>query len=61
MARLTKALIGVVDGEVYPREFAAGEECPPELEAAAGELGALESADAAAESEKTKPAKADTK
>ena len=42
MAKLTKAIFGVVAGEVYPREINAGEECPPELEAAAVEAGALE-------------------
>lgn len=41
MAKLTKPITGVVDGEVYPREIAAGDDCPPELEAAAAELGAL--------------------
>lgn len=30
---------GVVNGEVYPREFAKGEECPEELEKAAEALG----------------------
>lgn len=30
---------GVVNGEVYPREFAKGEECPEELEQAAEALG----------------------
>lgn len=43
MARLIKAITGVVDGEVYPREIEAGTDCPPELEAAAAEFGALES------------------
>lgn len=28
-------------GEIYPRVFKAGEECPPELEASARELGLL--------------------
>lgn len=40
--KLTKDIIGVADGEIYPRTFAAGEECPPELEAAALDAGALE-------------------
>lgn len=42
MAKLTKDIFGVVDGEVYPKIIPAGEECPPELEAAAREIGALE-------------------
>lgn len=48
MAKLTKAIQGVANGEVYPREFAAGEECPPELEEAARALGALGKKGAAA-------------
>lgn len=40
--KLTKALLGVVDGEVYPRAFAPGDDCPPELEDAARVAGALE-------------------
>lgn len=57
MARLTKPLFGVPDGEVYPREFAAGADCPPELEAAASEIGALDAAGRgrAAESKAMKP------
>lgn len=42
MAKLTKTFRGVPDGEIYPVEYRAGEECPPELERAATELGALE-------------------
>lgn len=42
--KLTKDIIGCADGDVYPRTFAAGEECPPELEEAARELGALKPA-----------------
>lgn len=40
--KLKKAFVGVKDSEIYPTEFAAGDECPPELEAAALELGALD-------------------
>lgn len=40
--KLKKAITGVPDGEVYPREIPAGEECPPSLEAYAAEIGALE-------------------
>lgn len=42
MAKLTKAIFGVRAGEIYPVEIEAGTECPPELEAAAREQGALE-------------------
>ena len=42
MAKLAKPLFGAPNGEIYPRWIEAGEECPPELEAAAREIGALE-------------------
>ena len=41
MAILTKPIFGAVHPEVYAREYPAGTECPPELEDAARELGAL--------------------
>jgi hypothetical protein len=41
MAKLTADLLGAPDGEVYPRVFKAGEECPPELMEAAISLGAV--------------------
>lgn len=40
--KFTKPFAGVPDGKIYPVEYQAGDECPPELEAAAHELGALE-------------------
>lgn len=40
--KATKTFKGVKDGEIYPTEFAPGDEIPPELEAAAIELGAAE-------------------
>ena len=52
MAKLKKELFGAPDGEVYPRVFEVGEECPPELEAAAQHADALESAEEAAAREK---------
>lgn len=42
MAKLIKAFRGVPKGAIYPVEFAAGQDCPPELEAGARDLGALE-------------------
>jgi hypothetical protein len=42
MAILKKPIMGVVHPEVLPREYLVGVECPPELEEAARELGALE-------------------
>jgi hypothetical protein len=40
--KLTKAIFGVAAGDVYPRTYAPGDECPAELEDAAREAGALE-------------------
>lgn len=42
MPKLTGELYGAPEGEVYPRTFAAGEECPPSLEDAARSLGLLD-------------------
>ena len=39
MPKLTKSIFGVPDGEIYPREIPAGEECPPGLEGYAAEIG----------------------
>lgn len=39
--KFTKPFYGVRAGEIYPVHFAPGDECPPELEAAALSLGAL--------------------
>lgn len=41
MAKFRKAFAGVPAGEIYPVEYAKGEECPPELLDAAIELGAV--------------------
>lgn len=40
--KLTKPFQGVPDGEIYPVQYQAGDECPPELEAAAVALGAAD-------------------
>lgn len=42
MPKFIKPFRGVPDGEIYPKQFEAGDECPSELEAGARELGALE-------------------
>ncbi len=42
MAKLTKPIFGVPDGEIHPREVAKGEDCPPQLLAYARSLGAVE-------------------
>lgn len=48
MTKLVKDLFGVVAGEVYPKLIKAGSDCPPELEAAARDAGALAEAAAPA-------------
>ena len=40
--KLAKPFLGVPDGGIYPVQYQAGDECPPELEAAAVALGAAE-------------------
>ena len=42
MAQFKADFFGAANGEIYPRVYPAGEECPPELEAAAIEAGALD-------------------
>jgi len=42
MAKFKKAFRGVPDGEIYPKDYVRGDECPPELEEGARELGALD-------------------
>lgn len=34
--------LGVPNGEIYPVEYKAGDQCPPELQEAAESVGALE-------------------
>ncbi len=41
MSKLMKPFRGVRDGEIYPTDFAVGDECPPELEPGARAMGAL--------------------
>jgi hypothetical protein len=42
--KVTQEFQGVRDGDVYPTTIAVGEDCPPELEAAAIAIGAVETA-----------------
>ncbi|WP_213761971.1 hypothetical protein [Caballeronia sp. dw_19] len=42
MPKFIKPFKGVPEGEIYPAQFNVGDECPPELEAGATELRALE-------------------
>ena len=52
--KLTKDITGCSGSEIIPRVYAAGEECPDDLVAAALELGALDkkaAAKAAADAE----------
>lgn len=44
MAKLTKAFRGVKSGDIYPTDFAQGDDCPRELEAGAKASGALNGA-----------------
>ncbi|WP_409266820.1 hypothetical protein [Massilia sp. BHUDP2] len=44
--KFAKPFQGVPDGEIYPVQYQAGDECPAELEAAAAALGAFEVEDA---------------
>ncbi len=41
MEKLTKPIFGVPDGEIYPREIPAGDDCPENLRDYAESLGAL--------------------
>ena len=50
-----KPFKGVKDGEIYPTEFKPGDDIPPELEAAAIELGAVEQQKAVAGAGKATP------
>lgn len=40
--QFTKPFQGVPAGEIYPVQYEPGDECPPELESAAAELGAFD-------------------
>lgn len=40
--KFSKPFYGVKDGEIYPTQFQAGDECPEELLDAAKEVGAVE-------------------
>lgn len=40
--KFIKPFAGVKAGDIYPTEFAIGDECPAELEAAAIEVGAAD-------------------
>lgn len=52
--KLTKPFRGVPDGEIYPIQYDAGDECPPELLDAAKSLGAVEEAKEPKQRVKTK-------
>ncbi|MFE3968373.1 hypothetical protein [Stenotrophomonas sp. YIM B13575] len=41
MAKFIKPFRGVPEGQIYPIQFTAGDDCPPELEAGALSVGAL--------------------
>jgi len=48
MAKFSKAFRGVPAGEIYPVDYAKGDECPPELAEAAKAEGALSAGKSAA-------------
>lgn len=52
MAKLTADIVGVAAGEIYPRTFAAGEDCPESLLGYAASIGAVDKAAAKAPSAK---------
>ena len=56
--QLVKPFLGVPDGEIYPVQYQSGDECPPELEAAATELGAFGDATSETEGEPAKSPRA---
>lgn len=39
--KFVKPFYGCKKGEIYPTRFEVGDECPPELEAAARSVGAI--------------------
>jgi len=43
--QFTKPFQGVPNGEIYPVDYKPGDECPPELESAATDLGAFDDAE----------------
>ena len=45
--QFTKPFQGVPNGEIYPVDYQPGDECPPELESAATDLGAFDDPEAA--------------
>lgn len=40
--QFARPFLGVPDGEIYPVQYQAGDECPPELEASAIALEAID-------------------
>jgi hypothetical protein len=42
MSKFSKPFFGAAGGEIYPRWFQPGEDCPPDLMDAAREASALE-------------------
>lgn len=54
MVKLSKGIFGVPDGEVYPRDIPAGNDCPPGLEGYAASIGAIPDAKAMKKAPETK-------
>ena len=47
MSKFSAPFFAVPPGEIYPKEYAIGEDCPAELEESAASVGALDPAPAA--------------
>lgn len=56
--QLVKPFLGVPDGEIYPVQYEPGDECPPELEFAATQLGAFGDAEPEIDGEPAKSPRA---
>lgn len=54
MAKFAKHFKGVKAQEIYPTEFAPGDDCPPELETAARSVGAISDTKATKKAPETK-------
>jgi hypothetical protein len=51
MAKFIKPFKGVPEGEIYPKQYEVGEDCPPELEDGARAMKALGKADKASKAD----------
>jgi hypothetical protein len=61
MAKVTVAFSGVPDGEIYPKDFAPGDEVHGDLAAVAVREGWAEDSESTKEAEARKPTEAEAK